>query len=211
MERGNDWSVRVARDIGKRVKHYRGRADLTASMLSERCGQLGLPIDRNVIAKLENGHRNSVTVDEVCVVAAALGVPPVLLLFDVAGGGLAEVLPGRHVPAFRAEEWFAGSEPLPGPGDAGAVTVTDLPNAGAALPLVIYRLSDQAYREQRQAQRRARLWEEQGDAAGAEMNRRDADQALTARLNLRREAEARGIHPPESDMSLRPPGDALIG
>jgi transcriptional regulator with XRE-family HTH domain len=211
MERGNDWSVRVTRGIGERVKHYRGRADLTASMLSERCGQLGLPIDRNVIAKLENGHRNSVTVDEVCVLAAALGVPPVLLLFDVAGGGLAEVLPGRHVPAFRAAEWFAGSGPLPEPDDAGVVTFTDLRNAGAALPLVINRLNDQAYIDERLALRLARLWAEQGDPRAAEMKRHEAANALTGRLNLRQEAEAHGIHPPERDMSLRPPGDALIG
>jgi transcriptional regulator with XRE-family HTH domain len=116
MERGNEWSVRVTRGIGQRVAFYRNRADLTASMLSARCAELGLPMDRNVLAKLENGHRNSVTVDEVCVLAAALGVPPVMLLFGVGTEETAEILPGEHVPSFAAAEWFAGTAPRPSPG-----------------------------------------------------------------------------------------------
>jgi transcriptional regulator with XRE-family HTH domain len=114
MERGNEWSVRVTRGIGKRVAYYRERADLPASMLSARCASLGLPLDRNVIAKLENGHRNSVTVDEVIVLATALEVPPVMLLFGVGIEETAEVLPGNHAPAFDAAEWFSGEGPAPG-------------------------------------------------------------------------------------------------
>lgn len=79
---------------------------MTAVALSARCAELGLPLDRNVIAKLENGHRNSVTVDEVLVLAAALRVPPSHLLFGV-GGAEAEVLPGKRVPAWRAAEWLS--------------------------------------------------------------------------------------------------------
>jgi len=116
MERGNEWSVRVTRGIGQRVAYYRKRADLTASMLSARCGELGLPIDRNVIAKLENGHRNSVTVDEVYVLAAALGVAPVMLLFGTGTEETAEVMPGRNVSSFRAARWFCDEGPLPLPG-----------------------------------------------------------------------------------------------
>ena len=70
-------------------------------MLSARCGELGLPIDRNVIAKLENGHRNSVTVDEVCVLAAALGVPRSCCCSASGTEETAEVLPGDHASVVR--------------------------------------------------------------------------------------------------------------
>ena len=133
MERGNEWSVRVTRGIGRRVAHYRERADLTASMLSARCGELGLPIDRNVIAKLENGHRNSVTADEVYVLAAALGVAPVVLLFGAGTEETAEILPGQHVPSFAATEWFSGAAPLPSPG------VTQGRRGWVSEPLSLYR------------------------------------------------------------------------
>lgn len=114
MERGNEWSVRVTRGIGRRVAYHRERADLTASMLSARCASLGLPLDRNVIAKLENGHRNSVTADEVLVLAAALQVPPVVLLFGVGTEETAELLPGNHAPPYAAARWFSGEAPVPG-------------------------------------------------------------------------------------------------
>ncbi len=135
MERGNEWSVRVAKSIGQRVAHYRNRADLTGVMLSARCADLGLPLDRNVIAKLENGHRNSVTVDEVCVLAAALGIPPLLLLFGAGTEEAAEVLPGKYAPAFRAALWFSGEGPLPEPGQG--------PDQGwVVMPLTWYRDHD---------------------------------------------------------------------
>lgn len=133
MERGNEWSVRVTRGIGRRVAYHRERADLTASMLSARCAGLGLPMDRNVIAKLENGHRNSVTVDEVYVLSAALGVAPVILLFGVGTEEAAEILPGEHVPSFGAAQWFSGAGPLPSPDAAAA------PRNWVSEPLSLYR------------------------------------------------------------------------
>lgn len=182
MERGNEWSVRVAKGIGQRVAHYRNKADLTGVMLSARCAELGLPLDRNVIAKLENGHRNSVTVDEVCVLAAALGVPPLLLLFAVGTEETAEVLPGKHVPAFRAALWFSGEGPLPEPGPVG------LDQGWVIMPLTWYRDHDHRVIEEVNALTMA------GVAAGAAQAASGADrEALLAAAD--RELEiARGHH-----------------
>jgi transcriptional regulator with XRE-family HTH domain len=222
MERGNDWSVRVAHDVGKRVAYYRRRADLTAVMLSARCAGHGLPLDRGTIAKLETGHRNSVTVDEVFVLAAALEVPPVQLLAGTGMEESTEVLPGRHVPAFRAAEWVSGEGPLPEPADdPGAVTITELRYPPAAHPLMFHRRADQVFEDEMRFTSRARVMEESASVAGTpEMRaaltgragdyRRAADQARTERENLRKEAEAEGILPPPDRMSLRPPGDTLI-
>lgn len=211
MERGNEWSKRVARGVGERVAHYRKRADLTAAMLSGRCADLGLPVDRNVIAKLENGHRNSVTVDEVYVLAAALSVPPVQLLFAVgtAEEG-AEILPGRHVAAFRAAQWVSGEGPLPGPSDEGVVTIADVHDDSPARPLVIYRLADEAFTDEMRAESRARVAENSGHPARADGWREAAERSRQAREGLRRLAASEKIAPPPAEMSIRPPGDALI-
>jgi transcriptional regulator with XRE-family HTH domain len=222
MERGNDWSVRIARDIGRRVAYYRNRADLTAVMLSARCAELGLPLDRGTIAKLETGHRNSVTVDEVYVLAAALGVPPVLLLFGVGTEEPAEILPGKQVPAFRGAQWFTGEGPMPEPGDdPGMVAISGPHNSGPALPLVLYRRADKAFTEEMQATSRARVMDESAAAAAdegqraalgarADYWRRAAEESWDKRQAARRQAEAEGIVPPPAQMSLRPGDDALI-
>jgi 8-oxo-dGTP pyrophosphatase MutT (NUDIX family) len=102
----------MAAGVGKRVAYYRNRGGLTAKMLSDRCAQRGLRLDRNVIAKLEAGIRQSVTFDEVCVLAAALGVPPIMLLFPLGQAEQAEVLPGRTVATYDAMQWFAGDVEL---------------------------------------------------------------------------------------------------
>jgi len=220
MERGNDWSVRIAKGIGKRVAYYRNRADLTAVMLSARCGELGLDVRRDLITDLENGRRSHISVAELLVIAAALGVPPLQLLFGVGTEETAEILPGRHVPAFRAAQWFTGEGPMPEPGDdPGMVTVTGQP--AAALPLALYRRADRAFVEEMQATSRARVMaesaaaeEDEGQRAGlaarADYWRRAAEESWNVRENARRQAEAEGVVPPPAQMSLRPGDDALI-
>jgi transcriptional regulator with XRE-family HTH domain len=214
MERGNEWSVRVAKGIGQRVAYYRKRADLTAVMLSARCEDLGLPLDRNVIAKLENGHRNSVTVDEVYVLAAALDVPPLLLLFGVGAEETAEVLPGTDVPAFRAAQWASGAGPLPGPEDAAVVTVLTVENAGTARPLVLYREHDRFFEAEARALGDAAGLDDLAAAAGPDAHRFTAGAAALRQMaagyraeqeRLREQAKALGIMPPVPAMMLLRP------
>jgi hypothetical protein len=115
MQRGNDWSARVTREVGRQIAYHRKRAHVTASALGARCAELGRPLDRAVIAKLETGHRNSVTVDEVYILARALDVCPLSLLFAAPpdDDALVEVLPGRRVPAREASWWYSGLRRLP--------------------------------------------------------------------------------------------------
>lgn len=116
MERGNDWTVRTAREVGKRVAYFRARVTddrgrpLSIQALSDRCTKLGLALGRPALSKLENGMRQSVTVDEVIVLGKALGVPPVLLLFPLGREETVEVLPGEHAGTLDALTWFTGSD-----------------------------------------------------------------------------------------------------
>lgn len=129
MERGNEWTVRVAKEVGKRVTYFRERAaddrgrPLSIQGLSERCGKLGLPLGRPALSKLENGMRQSVTVDEVIVLARALSVSPADLVFPVGQESSYELLPGQHADTWEAVLWFSGMAAEAGrvPDDAAGV------------------------------------------------------------------------------------------
>jgi transcriptional regulator with XRE-family HTH domain len=114
MERGNEWTKRVAKMVGARVAHFRKQATddqgrpLTVQALSSRCGKLGLELSRPTISKLEKGLRQTVTVDELLVLAKALSVSPADLVFPLEQAADVEVLPGEHMDTWKALLWFAG-------------------------------------------------------------------------------------------------------
>jgi hypothetical protein len=74
-----------------------------------------------VIANLENGRRDSIGIAEVLVLALALNVPPVLLLFPIGRASQVEVLPGKTTCPWSAAEWFSGEAgpPAVSPGPPG--------------------------------------------------------------------------------------------
>lgn len=111
----NEWAAQIAKRVGQRVAHYRAQAPgektkqgITAQALADRCTALGMPMDRTVIAKLEKGTRQTITVGEVIVFARALEVPPVALLFDLGNPETVEVLPGKDADSWSALKWFTG-------------------------------------------------------------------------------------------------------
>lgn len=86
---------------------------MTAQALADRCAALGYPLDRTVIAKLEKGLRQTVTVADLLVLAKALEVPPLALVFPVGYEGEVEVLPGRMEHPITALRWASGEGFLP--------------------------------------------------------------------------------------------------
>ena len=118
MEHEEGWAIRLAADIGRSVAYHRsgepgaqGRR-MSAQALADRCAELGLPIGRVAITKLENGIREKVSVAELLVLAAALEVPPVLLIFPVGREKAVEVLPARPLDPWHATLWLSGDARL---------------------------------------------------------------------------------------------------
>jgi transcriptional regulator with XRE-family HTH domain len=217
MATQNQWPAKLTRSVAGQIRRYREHRKVlvgrkwSAQDLAAECVNLGLDVSRDLITDLENGRRSHISVAELFAIAAALEVPPLQLLFGVGTEETVEILPGRHVPAFRAAQWFTGEGPMPEPGDdAGLVPVTDPRNAGPALPLVLYRLADRAFVEEMQATSRARVAGESGFPDRADYWRRAAEESWDTRERARREAEAAKITPPPARMSLRPGDDALI-
>lgn len=103
------WSDEQARRIGKAIKALRG--DRTGQWLADRTAELGHPISRTTISELEGdeGRRKHVTTAELAILAAALNVPPIVLLYPGPDyGEYIDVLPGRPVRKIDAVQWFSG-------------------------------------------------------------------------------------------------------
>ena len=154
---------------------------MSAEDLAAACGDLGMPIPRSTLADLENGRRASISVAEWLAIAAALDVPPVMLLCPVGTAETAEVLPGAEAPAFRAAQWVAGEAPLRHPGRADVLTDW-LPTAGPGAPLLAYRLNDDAARDQLTAAGRARQYQDLAADAATEGERAGYEAAAQAQL-----------------------------
>ncbi|MCA2303189.1 helix-turn-helix transcriptional regulator [Mycobacterium intracellulare] len=107
---GEDWHRATAERIGKAVVKYRRDAGLTAQQLAERCRDLGVPIHRTTITKIEGG-RSRFDLGELLILAAALEVPPMVLLYPELPGGEVELIPDRPASSWDAYLWATGAAP----------------------------------------------------------------------------------------------------
>jgi transcriptional regulator with XRE-family HTH domain len=106
-----DWSAEITRLVAREVRRYREqrRPKLSTQQLADRTAELGMPIPRSVLANLESGRRDSVSVAEVLVLAAALDVAPIDLICPVGFDKTTEMLPGREMDPLVARRWFTGA------------------------------------------------------------------------------------------------------
>src|ERR1700693_502103 len=103
------YEMATAARFGHAVKTRRKALRLSASELSRRTAELGYPISRGAIAKIESNLRSGkIDVAELLVLSAALNIPPVLLLMPDFRRGSVEVLPGVDVSADEAVRWMSG-------------------------------------------------------------------------------------------------------
>jgi transcriptional regulator with XRE-family HTH domain len=104
---GDAWHRATAERIGKAVARYRKDAHLTAQQLAERCRELGAPIHRTTITKIEGG-RSRFDLGEWLILAGALGVPPIALLYPDLPDGQVEMVPGKLVKSYVGYTWVTG-------------------------------------------------------------------------------------------------------
>ncbi|WP_155291712.1 helix-turn-helix domain-containing protein [Rhodococcoides fascians] len=104
-----EWAAEAANRMGQAVAKVRKKRGLSALQLSTLTEDLGYPVTRGSIAKIEGGHRGGkFDVAEILVLAAALQVPPVLLLFPDFPDGQVRVLPQIEVDSLTAAQWLSG-------------------------------------------------------------------------------------------------------
>jgi len=124
VTQNNEWPTDMARLVAREVRRYRERQrpKMSAQQLADRTAELGMPIPRSVLANLESGRRETVSVAEVLVLAAALNVAPTELICPVGFDKQTEMLPGRAMDPLAARRWFTGMLKLD-IDDAGAWTM----------------------------------------------------------------------------------------
>ena len=140
---GQQWAESLVRRVGLAVKKARGNK--SAKWLSDETAKLGHRVSPTVIAKLDSGHRGSVlSVAELLVLAAALNIPPGLLLIPGYPTGDVEFLPGRTADAKAVLDWFSGDGRLPTEGSFDAEKVSATINAGTELVRAVRQFGDTA-------------------------------------------------------------------
>lgn len=104
------WELDLAERFGRAVSARRKALGMTAMDVATETASLGYPITRQAVAKIENNNRaGKVDVAELIVLAAALHISPLQLLYPDLVDGPVEVLPGKEVTSLRAADWFTGN------------------------------------------------------------------------------------------------------
>lgn len=120
------WELDMSKRVGEAVARRRKALGLTAQKLEELTRELGYPITRVAISKIETNRRSAkFDVAEILILAAALDIPPILLLYPGFPDKAVEVVPGVERASRYAALWFAGAEPGPS-ADAHASDATVL-------------------------------------------------------------------------------------
>ncbi|MCF6507382.1 helix-turn-helix domain-containing protein [Blastococcus sp. MG754426] len=139
------WPKRLTATIADQVQRTRVAQGLSAQQLADITAELGYAIPRSVIANLESGRRDTVSVAELIVLARALRIPPLLLALPIGRLDTVELLPGVDAATWPAAKWFAGDGAFPGEGFAASNNSV----------IKDFRAQDQALDEWRRSKRRA--------------------------------------------------------
>lgn len=130
-----EWSRAETARIGKCLANRRAELGrLSARALAERTAQLGFPVSRSTLAKLERGGRDDLTVSELRVLAAALEMPPALLLYPVGTSEQVAPLPSMHTDSWTAYKTLLGELVLVPGGQVPEDAVLRGPNVGLRRP-----------------------------------------------------------------------------
>jgi transcriptional regulator with XRE-family HTH domain len=108
MTHDAEWAKALHQRIAKAIRDAR-QGRLTAQELADETERLGYPITRSQIANYESGRKQSLDVCELIVIAAALRVPPLKLMFADAQDQTVEMLPGQPTSTFDAISRFIGN------------------------------------------------------------------------------------------------------
>ncbi|WP_446218800.1 helix-turn-helix domain-containing protein [Micromonospora sp. IBHARD004] len=189
-----NWSGHLVRSIAGEIKRWRTARDMSAQQLADACAKLGHPIPRSVLANIESGRREAISVPELLVLARALRVTPLRLLVPLGHEEMVDIAPGVRTPTTWALYWLRGDSASPTNDEPGDATVHDFVAHDQEL-------SRWSWAADLAASIRA------GEMEGTdqEVERYEAD-AERARMNLqtiRRAMRSRGELPPPTPPNLR--------
>lgn len=190
------WSSRLVRLIAGEIKRCRDDRGMSGQQLADACESLGHPVPRSVIANLESGRRETITVPELFVLAQALGVPPLRLLVPLGYADTVEILPGTEVLTTDALRWLRGDAWINRPW-------RDNQGEDIAVGSFIAHHADLArWETSRFYAKQIRRGELEGTEEDAEEYERRAERAAEELRGLRRLMRSRELTPPPLPPSL---------
>jgi transcriptional regulator with XRE-family HTH domain len=115
--------------LGARVRETRKLRDWSQGELARRVEELGYPMSRVTITKIEKGGERAdrAPLQEVLVLAAALGVAPVHLIVPLEDDAAVEIAPKLRLSARQTRGWIRGAELLAGSDPAWEYYLDELP------------------------------------------------------------------------------------
>lgn len=180
-----DWSAEFTSLVGQEVRRVRKERKMSADELAAACAALGAEVPSRTVTNLETGRRAALPVTDLLVLARALDVSPINLLFPLGEAAEVQVLPGEAVATWEALAWFTDEEIHGDAAPAGSArAVIDRYRAHAAA--VHTALVSLRIREDRRRQ------------AGANLEYADAMLAddVMALRNMREAMRGEGLTPP---------------
>lgn len=102
---------RIGAIFALRLREAREARGWRQQDLSDRMGQLGAPMDRTTLAKIERGKREA-RLEEMIALAAALDVAPLNLYMPIEGDEPVCLAPALAVDPGDARKWARGFRPL---------------------------------------------------------------------------------------------------
>ena len=112
MTQTQQWSTGLHQRIAAAIRDARSQRQMSAQDLADETERLGHPVSRSQIANYESNRKRGLDVAEFLILAAALDIPPSLLLFPTFPDDTVEVLPGRVIDTSRAVDWLSGHATL---------------------------------------------------------------------------------------------------
>lgn len=131
----------IERLVGERIAQVRERRGWNKQELAQALKDVGSNLDRFALAKIE-GHHRGISVEEVLLIAAALGVSPVQLLTPHEQGESVS-LGSLTVGGERLRRWIRGRTPLTDEADLG-VFFGEVSRADWHMHLLGYRAIEEA-------------------------------------------------------------------
>lgn len=169
---------------------------MSAQQLADACAELGHPIPRSVLANLESGRRETISVPELLVLAQALRVAPMRLLVPLGHADAVELLPGVEVATTDALRWLRGEAWLMRPPPEGE------DGDAAVAGFVVHHDTLTRWEGSRYYARQIRRGAIKGTDEDVEDYERQAERAVQALRGVRHIMRARGLTPPPLPPSL---------
>jgi len=125
------WDEALHQRIAEAIR--KARAGKSAQELADATRALGYPLSRAQIANYESGRKRNLDLAELIVIATALGVAPLDLLFPDAGP--VEYLPDQPMSVLDAMTRFIGNRDVAWPGQQVAALTAKLDQIHRAVNL----------------------------------------------------------------------------